>query len=156
MDWCRCHVSANERNCWSLQLGHMRVQADLIKLIQSSVKSDVSTNKHSQSKKKGKTNGTRQQNSSREAKIQMGKGSKHNHTRLRCSLSGMNGKRFPEQTVASECECVSKPQESAVWLADGLWAERGSATLFSCNNAIPGPARGDTGERRQQPRHAKY
>lgn len=67
---------------------------------------------------------------------------RHTHTRLRCNLAGANGKRFPEQSVASECECVSKSQESAVWLADGLRAERSSAALFSCNNAITGPGRG--------------
>lgn len=63
----------------------MRVQADLIKLIQSSVKSDVSTNKHSQSKKKEKqtahdsktpqgkiqdTNGLTQQTQSHTAALQ--------------------------------------------------------------------------------------
>lgn len=64
----------------------------------------------------------------------MGKCGKHNPTRLCRSLAG--AKRLPEQSAASECECVSKPQESAVCLADGLRAQRGGATLFSCNNAM--------------------
>lgn len=53
-------------------------------------------------------------------------------------------------------ECVENRQQSAVCPADGRRAEHGSRTLFSCNNGITGPRAGDTGERRQQPRHAKY
>lgn len=47
-------------------------------------------------------------------------------------------------------------QQSAVCPADKLRAEHQSRTFFSCNNAITRPRATDTGERRQQPRHAKY
>lgn len=58
--------------------------------------------------------------------------------------------------VMCTCGCVQNRQQSAVCLADRLRAEHSSRTLFSCNNAITGPGAGDTGEKRQQPRHAKY
>lgn len=52
--------------------------------------------------------------------------------------------------------CGTDSRVQCVCVADRQRAEHRSRTLFSCNNAITGPEAGDTGERRQQPRHAKY
>lgn len=54
------------------------------------------------------------------------------------------------------CERLWDRRQGSVCLADRLAAQRRSTALFSCNNAITGPGAGDTGERRQQPRHDKY
>lgn len=70
--------------------------------------------------------------------------------------------RFIQQSIAMtriyivRIWSVWSRRQGAMCVADRLGLEHRIRSLFSCNNAITKPGAGDTGERRQQPRHAKY